>query len=73
VADGGLVVCQTDKSGRLCVLTRDQYLQAGMVHIKNDKKVTNEEQEEIERAVNGHVMWWGAICDLGSAWSQESR
>ena len=73
VADGGLVVCQTDKSGRFCVLTREQYLQAGMVHIKNDKKVTTEEQEEIERAVNGHVRWWGAIWDLGSAWSQESR
>ena len=67
------MVCQTDKSGRFCVLTRDQYLQAGMVHTKNDKKVTTEEQEEIERAVNGHVRWWGAIWDLGSAWSQESR
>ena len=71
VAEGEIVVCQTDKSGRFCVLTRDQYLQAGNVHTVNDKNVTIEEQEEIERAVNGHVRWWGAIWDLGSTWSQE--
>ena len=73
MADGEIQVCQTDKSGRFCVLIREQYLQAGNVHIVNDKKVTMEEQGEIERAVNGHVRWWGAIWDLGSAWSQESR
>ena len=60
------MVCQTDKSGRFCV-------QAGLEHVKNDRKVTIEEQEEVERAVNGHVRWWGAIWGLGSNRSQESR
>ena len=71
--DGEIVVCQTDKSGRFCVLTRALYLEAGMEHVKNDKEISTAEQEEIERAVNGHVRWWGAIWDLGGNWSQESR
>ena len=37
VANGDIVVCQTDKSGRFCVLTREQYLEAGLVHTANDQ------------------------------------
>ena len=29
VADGEIVVCQTDKSGMFCVLPREQYMEAG--------------------------------------------
>jgi hypothetical protein len=29
VAAGVIIICQTDKSGRFCVLTRQQYLEAG--------------------------------------------
>ena len=73
VAEGEIIICQTDKSGRFCVLSREQYQQAGKVHTMNDKKISMEEQAEIERGLNGHVRWWGAIWDLGSTWSQESR
>ena len=73
VDEGEVVICQTDKSGRFCVLTREQYLEAGMVHVKNDRKISNEEQGEVERAVNGHMRWWGSIWGLGSNWKQESR
>jgi hypothetical protein len=55
VAEGELIICQTDKSGRFCVLTRDQYLEAGRVHVDKDKKIDLEDQKEIERAVNGHM------------------
>ena len=57
VADGDIVICQTDKSGKFCVLTREQYLEAGKVHVDKDRKVDLEEQKEIERAVNGHMRW----------------
>ena len=33
VNEGEIIVCQTDKSGRFCVLTRDQYLEAGQAHV----------------------------------------
>ena len=61
VAEGEIVVCQTDKSGRFCVLTREQYLQAGEVHTIKDRKITQHEHEEVERGLNGHMRWWGAI------------
>ena len=73
VAEGEIVVCQTDKSGRFCVLTREQYLEAGQVHVDKDREISLEDQGEIERAVNGHMRWWNTIWSLGSSWSQESR
>ena len=67
VASGEIIVCQTDKSGRFCVLTREQYLEAGLEHTKKDRKIGQDDHEEIQRAVNGHMRWWGAI------WSLEPR
>ena len=55
VADGEIIVCQTDKSGRFCVLTREQYLEAGLKHTRKDMKIGQEDHEEIQRAVNGHI------------------
>ena len=73
VADGEIIVCQTDKSGRFCILTREQYREAGNVHASKDMKVDVEEQAEIERALNGHMRWWNVIWGQGEGWSQESR
>ena len=73
VAEGELIDCQTDKSGRFCVLTREQYLEAGLEHTKKDRKIDQKDHEEIQRAVNGHMRWWNVIWGQGSNWSQESR
>ena len=37
VADGGLVVLATDKSGRFAVMSMKTYMKAGMVHVKDDE------------------------------------
>ena len=37
-----------------------QYLKAGLEHTKKDKKIDQRDHEEIQRAVNGHMRWWGA-------------
>ena len=73
VADGEIIVCQTDKSGRFCILTREQYREAGQVHTSKDRKVDLEEQRDIERALNGHMRWWNEIWGQGGGWNQESR
>ena len=66
--------CLSDgQSGRFCVLTRQQYLEAGIEHTKNDRKITQDDQEEIQRSPNGHMCWWGPIRSLGSNWGQEAR
>ena len=43
VAAGELIICQTDKSGRFCVLTRQQYLEAGWTHTEKDRRITLED------------------------------
>ena len=73
VSEGEIVICQTDKSGRFCILTREQYREAGIVHTSKDRKVDLEEQGEIERALNGHMRWWNVIWGQGEGWNQESR
>ena len=57
VAEGEIIVCQTDKSGRFCVLTSEQYLEAGEIHASKDRKINQEDHEEIQRALNGHMRW----------------
>ena len=39
VRDGEIIVCQSDKSSRMCVLTRQQYIEPGTAHTKNDKEI----------------------------------
>ena len=65
--------CQTDKSGMFCVLTKEQYIEAGNVHTNKDRKIGLDEQGEVERALNGHMRWWNSIWSLGSNWKQEER
>ena len=73
VSDQELIICQTDKSSKFCVLTREQYLRAGHKHTSKDRKITREEHEEIQRCLNGHTDWWSMIWGLGSEWNQEDR
>ena len=73
VANDEIVVCQTDKSGRFCVLTKEQYVMAGNVHAEKDRRIDLDEHGEVERALNGHMRWWNSIWSLGSHWSQEDR
>ena len=61
VANKELIICQTDKSGRFCVLSWDRYIQAGEKHTRNDKKISIEESEEIQGTLNGHMRWWSAL------------
>ena len=58
VKNGEYVVCQTDKSGRFAVLTRQQYLDAGREHTMKDEEIDIHENADIEKTLNGHLKWW---------------
>ena len=73
VADGNLVVCELDKSAKLCVLTRDQYLAAGYEHCKDDLEVSATDVKRLQKYVNAHVEWLHEIFDTGSFWNHEDR
>ena len=58
IKEGELVVMKTDKSGKFCVTTKENYLEMGMDHVKNDKEVTREKLREVERHPNSHTAAW---------------
>ena len=39
IKEGDLIVAQTDKSSRMCVMTKDQYIASGLTHTKHDEEV----------------------------------
>ena len=73
VADGELVICQTDKSGRFAVLTLEQYEEAGMKHVSGDEEVNLAYVKDNERQVNGHCNMVLKIFRVGKNWRQEDR
>ena len=73
INSGELVVAQADKSGKFCILTRDQYLTAAEVHIKNDKEIGLEESKMIENTLNGYMRWWAEMTHLSDNWDQRDR
>ena len=38
IKEGEIVVVETDKSGKFSVMNQDEYLQAGDLHVVNDRK-----------------------------------
>ena len=37
------VICQTEKTNKFCVVSRDAYIQIGEEHTSKDRKIENEE------------------------------
>ena len=46
---GELVVCDTDKSRRFAILSRDQYVKSGLVHTVNDLEISESHSSESKR------------------------
>ena len=68
-----ILICQTDKTGRFCILTAEQYLEAGKIHTKKDFEVEIENAEEIQRILNGNMRWLAKAVNLSIDWDQEER
>ena len=54
-------VAQTDKSGRLVIMTREQYIAAGLLHTKKDKEISWKEVRYLQNQTNDHVWWLSEI------------
>ena len=52
--EGEIVVCSTDKSGRLCVMPMEMYQELGKVHTAKDTEVDEEFVNDTQRRLNGH-------------------
>ena len=53
VKSGEILVQQTDKSGKLAITTREEYVASLQPHIASDKVITLEEKNETEKILNG--------------------
>ena len=56
-----ICITQTDKSGRLAILTRDQYLKAGYEHTSKDKELSWKNVKYLQNQINANVWWLSEI------------
>ena len=73
VASGEIVICESDKSARLCVLSRNQYIESGNAHCKKDLEISLTDVKRLQKHVNAHVEWLHEILGTGSFWGHEDR
>ena len=51
------MILKTDKSGKLCVATREEYERMGHEHTKKDVEIGRKQIIEMEKQLNGHVFF----------------
>ena len=73
VQAGELVVTETDKSRRFCVLSPQQYIDSGMKHTKGDIEISHDQLASIQKTVNDHSTWMRRIFGVGKCWDHEER
>ena len=69
IKGGELIVGQTDKSSRFCVLTRDQYVKLGLKHTQQDEEI---DWKHVKNRVN-NVVWRLSKIVHQSVETDESR
>ena len=55
---------QSDKSSRLCVMSREQYLESGKTHTEKDEEVKWSGIKTLQNQVNNAVWWLGKILNV---------
>ena len=73
VKEGIIVITETDKSKRFCILTPEQYINSGEEHTKKDKKVNRDQIKKVQKTVNDHCGWLGEIFGCGDNWDHRDR
>ena len=56
--EGEIIIAKTDKSGRVCVMPTETYVEAGSVHTAKDQVGDEEFIKKTQRTLNGHVSMW---------------
>ena len=73
VNNNSVVICKSDKTGRMIAMSREAYLKAGKEHTEKDLITTREECRLKQRILNGHMSQWLKISRAGSNWGHEDR
>ena len=68
-----IIILKTDKSGKLCVTNREEYLRMGKDHTEKDIEVDRKQVIEIEKQLNGHVFFWSKVWGSGDDHGHRGR
>ena len=71
--EGEIIIAKTDKSGRLCVMPTETYIEAGSAHTAKDRVVDEEFIKKTQRTLNGHVSMWIKMLNQGANWEHQER
>ena len=55
------MITKTDKSGRLAILTKSQYLESGRCHTVKEQKLGWRDIKYIQTQINNHTWWLSTI------------
>ena len=73
VKDGEVVLSQTDKSGKLCLNTMENYISQGRSHINGDREVQWREVQQIQKRITAHARVMVKIFNVGEAWGENNQ
>ena len=73
VKSGELLIQMTDKSGKLCANTKENYVASLQPHIENDSVITLKEKIKTENNLNAHCVQLARILRIGESHGHESR
>ena len=65
VTEGTIYISRTDKSGKIAVITMEEYIRMGEVHTKDDKVITEKELHKIQTDLNRHAASFLNIFNVG--------
>ena len=70
---GEIVIIMTDKSSKLCVMKRSDYLLLGEVHVGKDTVIERDELIRREKILNNHSLSWCKMWNTGENHHHEDR
>ena len=68
-----IVICKSDKSGKLCVVSREEYIRMGQEHTSKDVEIDRKTIIEKEKQLNGHVFLWSKMWGSGEDHNHRDR
>ena len=60
-----ILVCPTDKTGKLMLTTPAVYLMMGEQHVSKDEPITTKEVKQTQQILNGHQSYYNKAFNIG--------
>ena len=71
--NGEIVIALTDKSSKMCIMKKDDYLLLGEDHVGKDRVIDRDELVRREKLINQHSMAWCKMWRTGEDHGHEDR